>query len=154
MMGAPSAARAAGSAGVVLLDRAETTPGARPVVAESPVPAGLERFNHLEVGRSQLGRAGRIAGRRVGLWMVLAAGLAMTVTPMVFSVLRLGATTGVSVPLVGAAAVVVGIIATLARRSAAGSAGGRAGWSGPVAVGVGVAIAVWCASLTMWAVMS
>lgn len=104
MMGAPSAARAAGSAGVVLLDRAETTPGIRPVVADSPVPAGLERFNHLEVGRSQLGRAGRIAGRRVGLWMVLAAGLAMTVTPMVFSVLRLGATTGVSVPLVGAAA--------------------------------------------------
>lgn len=153
MMGAPSAARAAGSAGVVLLDRAETTPGARPVVADSPVPAGLERFNHLEVGRSKLGRAGRIAGRRVGLWMVLAAGLAMTVTPMVFSVLRLGATTGVSVPLVGAAAVVVGIIAALARRSAAG-AGAGAGWSGPVAVGVGVAIAVWCASLMMWAVMS
>ncbi|RRQ06207.1 hypothetical protein CXF43_09850 [Corynebacterium bovis] len=118
------------------------------------MPAGLERFNHLEVGRSKLGRAGRIVGRRVGLWMVLAAGLAMTVTPMVFSVLRLGATTGVSVPLVAAAGVVVGIIAALARRSAAGSAGGRAGWSGPVAVGVGVAIAVWCASLMMWAVMS
>ncbi|MDN8578292.1 hypothetical protein [Corynebacterium bovis] len=134
---------------MVLLDRAETTPGIRPVVADSPVPAGLERFNHLEVDRSQLDRAGRIVGRRVGLWMVLAAGLAMTVTPMVFSVLRLGATTGVSVPLVGAAAVVVGIIAALARRSAAG-----AGWSGPVAVGVGVAIAVWSLSLMMWAVMS
>ncbi|RRO85739.1 hypothetical protein CXF48_09820 [Corynebacterium bovis] len=133
----------------MLLDRAETTPGIRPVVADSPVPAGLERFNHLEVDRSQLDRAGRIVGRRVGLWMVLAAGLAMTVTPMVFSVLRLGATTGVSVPLVGAAAVVVGIIAALARRSAAG-----AGWSGPVAVGVGVAIAVWSLSLMMWAVMS
>ncbi|RRQ06458.1 hypothetical protein CXF43_08500 [Corynebacterium bovis] len=135
----------------VNLDRAESAPQARPSTGANRGVGGpgediVDRFNRL---------TDHPDSRRYRRWMVwplLAAGLALVTVPVVFTTLRLGATTQAGWPVAVAGVVVTGVIAAVARSGAGRS--GRAGrWAGPVIVGVGVAVLLWAAVLAAWAVV-
>lgn len=137
----------------VNLDRVESAPQARPSAEPSLGGGGpgediVDRFNRLTDHPNS---------RRRGRWVVvplLVAGLALVTVPVVFTTLRLGATTQAGWPVAAGGVVVVGVIAAVARSGAGRSGVGAGRWAGPVAVGVGVAVLLWAAVLAVWAVLS
>ncbi|WP_125196416.1 hypothetical protein [Corynebacterium bovis] len=135
----------------VHLDRAESAAGVRPAADDSsrrgPGDDIVDRFNRLA---DQPGRR----RRRWSVVPLLAAGLALVTVPVVFTTMRLGATTQAGWPVAAGGVVVVGVIAAVARSGASRSGVGAGRWAGPVAVGVGVAVLLWAAVLAVWAVLS
>ncbi|RRQ19818.1 hypothetical protein [Corynebacterium bovis] len=138
----------------VNLDRVESTPQARPSTGANRGAGGpgediVDRFNRL---------TDHPDARRRGRWMVLpllAAGLALVGVPVVFTTMRLGATTQASWPVAAGGVVVTGVIAGAARSQVTDPRrGGDRRWAGPVAVGVGVSVLLWAAVLTAWAVLA
>lgn len=138
----------------VTLDRTESVAGVRPA-------AGVSQSSHRGPGEDIVDRFNRLtdhpAARRRGRWMVLpllVAGLAVVAVPVVFTTLRLGATTQAGWPVAAGGVVVVGVIAAVARSGVGRSGVGAGRWAGPVAVGVGVSVLLWAAVLAVWAVLS
>ncbi|MEL4163054.1 hypothetical protein [Corynebacterium bovis] len=135
------------------LNRVESAGGSRGAgdVAGDQVAAVdavvARRFNRLS------GTRARRRSRWV-VWPLLVAGVAVVTVPVVFTTLRLGATTSWSWPTAAAAVVLVGVIAVVEAADAGKTTGRRSGrWAGPLAVGVTVTVLLWAAVLAAWAVI-